>query len=147
MSTDENKARQRRIIEEFINRGDAAVAEALIAEDHVGLDPTPGQEQGRESLIANRARIRTAFPDQEWTIEEQVAEGDTVACYFIWRGTHQGAFLGVPPTGKRVTVRGMAFDYFVAGKCQQTRMLMDTMSLMQQLGVVPSPAQASESSR
>ena len=145
MSTEENKARQRRLIEEFINRGNMAVAEALIAEDHVGLDPAPGQEQGRGALVSNLARMRTAFPDLEWTIEEQVAEGDTVACYFIWRGTHQGAFLGVPPTGKRVTVRCMAFDHFVAGQCKATRMLMDTMSLMQQLGVVPSPAQASQS--
>lgn len=146
MSTEENKARQRRILEEFINQGNTAVAEALVAEDHIGLDPAPGQEQGRAGLLSSLARMRTAFPDLEYTIEEQVAEGDTVACYFVWRGTHQGAFLGVPPTGKRVTVRCMAFDYFVAGKCQQTRMLMDTMSLMQQLGVVPPPATASQSS-
>lgn len=145
MSTEENKARQRRLIEEFINRGDMAVAEALIAEDHVGLDSAPGQEHGREGLKANAARMRAAFPDLEWTIEEQVAEGDTVACYFVWRGTHQGAFLGVPPTGKRVAVRCMAFDHFVAGQCKATRMLMDIMSLMQQLGAVPSPAQTNPS--
>lgn len=144
MSTEENKARQRRLIEEFINKGDMAVAKALIAEDHVALDPAPGQAQGRESLLSNQARMRAAFPDLEWIIEEQVAEGDTVACYFIWRGTHQGTFLGVPPTGKRVTVRCMAFDHFVAGQCKATRMLMDIMSLMQQLGVVSSPAQASQ---
>jgi steroid delta-isomerase-like uncharacterized protein len=143
MSTEENKARQRRLIEEFINRGDMAVAEALIAEDHVGLDPSPGHEQGRAGLLSNVARMRTAFPDLEYTIEEQVAEGDAVACYFIWRGTHQGAFLGVPPTGKRVTVRCMAIDHFVAGQCKATRMLMDIMSLMQQLGAVPSPGHAS----
>jgi steroid delta-isomerase-like uncharacterized protein len=145
MSTEEIKARQRRLIEEFINRGDMAVAEDLIAEDHVALDPAPGQEHGRAGLISNLVRMRTAFPDLEWTIEEQVAEGDAVACYFIWRGTHQGAFLGVPPTGKRVTVRCMAFDHFVAGQCKATRMLVDIMSLMQQLGVVSSPAQASQS--
>lgn len=145
MSIEENKARQRRLIEEVINRGNMAVAEALIAEDHVGLDSAPGQEQGREGLKSNLARMRTAFPDLEWTIEEQVAEGDTVACYFIWRGTHQGAFIGVPPTGKRVTVRCMAFDHFVAGQCKATRMLMDIMSLMQQLGAVPAPAPAQAS--
>jgi steroid delta-isomerase-like uncharacterized protein len=145
MSTEENKARQRRIIEEFLNRGNIAVAETLIAEDHVELDPAPGQEQGRAGLLSRLAGMRSAFPDLEYTIEEQVAEGDMVACYFTWRGTHQGAFLGVPPTGKRVTVRCMAFDYFVAGQCKATRMLMDIMSLMQQLGVVPSPALARQS--
>jgi steroid delta-isomerase-like uncharacterized protein len=145
MSTEENKARQRRLIEEFINRGNMAVAENLVAEDHVVLDPAPGQEQGRAGLMSTLARMRTAFPDLEWTIEEQVAEGDTVACYFSWRGTHQGAFLGVSPTGKRVTVRCMALDYFVAGQCKATRMLMDIMSLMQQLGVGPSPAHSNPS--
>jgi len=141
MSTEENKAVIRRLIEEFINKGNTAVAEALVAEDHVALDPPPGLEQGRAGLIDNIARMRTAFPDMEWTIEEQVAEGDKVAVYFVWRGTHQGEFLGIPPTGKRVTVPGMGFDYCVAAQCKKSRILMDTMSLMQQLGVVPPPGQ------
>ena len=141
MSTEENKARQRRLVEEFINKGNTAVAEALVAEDHVALDPTPEQEQGREALIAIIAMMRAAFPDLEWTIEEQVAEGEKVAVYFVWRGTHQGVFLGIPPTGKRVTVPCMLFDYFVAGQCKEGRFLMDSMSLMQQLGVVPPPGQ------
>lgn len=141
MSTEENKAVIRRLIEEVINKGNTAVAEALVAEDHVALDPSPGQEQGRAGLIAIIARMRTAFPDLEWTIEEQVAEGDKVAVYFVWRGTHQGEFLGIPPTGKRVTVPGMGFDYCVAGQCKKSRILMDTMSLMQQLGVIPPPGQ------
>jgi steroid delta-isomerase-like uncharacterized protein len=141
MSTEENKAVIRRLIEEFINQGNTAVAEALVAEDHVALGPSPGQEQGREALIANIARMRTAFPDLEWTIEDMIAEGDRVAVSFIWRGTHQGEFLGIPPTGKRVTVAGMGFDSCAAGQCKKSRVLMDTMSLMQQLGVVPPPGQ------
>ena len=141
MSTEENKARQRRIVEEFINKGNTAVAEALVAEDFVALDPPPGLEQGREGLIDTIAMMRTAFPDLEWTIEEQVAEGDKVACYTVWRGTHQGVFLGIPPTGKRVTVPCVVFDSFVAGKCKESRFLMNIMSLMQQLGVVPPPGQ------
>jgi len=143
MSTEENKACQRRIVEEFMNKGNMAVAEALVAEDFVALDPPPGTQPGREGLIDNIAMMRTAFPDLEWTFEEQVAEGDKVACYIVWRGTHQGVFLGIPPTGKRVTVPGMVFDYFVAGKCKESRFLMNIMSLMQQLGVVPPPGQAS----
>lgn len=140
MSVEENKARQRNLIEGFINSGNTTVAESLIAKDHISLDSAPGQEQGREGLISNLARMRAAFPDLEWTIEEQIAEGDTVACYFIWRGTHQGTFLGVPPTGKQVTVRCMAFDHFAAGQCVATRMLIDSMGLMRQLGAVPAPA-------
>ena len=142
MSTEENKARARRFVEEIINKGNMAVAPELVAEDFVERDPFPGQEQGRQGLIDVIAMMRTAFPDLEWTIEELVAEGDTLASYNVWRGTHQGVFLGIPPTGKRVTVPCMIFDYFVAGKLQESRLLMNTMSLMQQLGVAPAPGQA-----
>jgi steroid delta-isomerase-like uncharacterized protein len=143
MSTEENKARERRFVEEIVNKGNMAVAPELVAEDFVELDPFPGQQQGREGLIDIIAMMRTAFPDLEWTIEELVAEGDKVASYNVWRGTHQGVFLGIPPTGKQVTVPSMVFDYFVDGKLKESRLLMNIMSLMQQLGVVPSPGQAS----
>jgi steroid delta-isomerase-like uncharacterized protein len=143
MSTEENKTCQRRLVEEIINKGNLAVAPELVEEDFVELDPFPGQEQGRDGLIAVIVMLRTAFPDLEWTIEEMVAEGDKVAGYHVWRGTHQGVFLGIPPTGKRVTVPCMVFDYFVAGKLKESRLLMNIMSLMQQLGVVPPPGQAS----
>jgi steroid delta-isomerase-like uncharacterized protein len=142
MSTEENKARARRFVEEIINKGNMAVAPELVAEDFVERDPFPGQEQGRQGLIDVIAMMRTAFPDLEWTIEEQVAEGDTLASYNVWRGTHQGVFLGIPPTGKRVTVPCMIFDYFVAGKLKESRLLMNSLSLMQQLGVAPAPGQA-----
>src|SRR5260370_24446273 len=104
MSTEENKAVIRRLIEEFINQGNTAVAEALVAEDHVALGPSPGLEQGREGLIATIARMRTAFPDLEWTIEDMIAEGDRVAVYFIWRGPHHSECLGHHPTGDSQTV-------------------------------------------
>jgi predicted ester cyclase len=68
-----------------------------------------------------------------------VAEGQKLAGYGVWRGTHQGVFLGIPPTGKRVTVPSMVFDYFADGKLKESRLLMNVMSLMQQLGVVPTP--------
>jgi steroid delta-isomerase-like uncharacterized protein len=139
MSTEENKIRERRFVKEILNKGNMAVAAELVTEDFVELDPLPGQQQGREGLIEVISMIRTAFSDFEWTIEELIAEGDKVASYNVWRGTHQGVFLGIPPTGKRVTVRSMVFDYYVDGKLKESRLLMDIMSLMQQLGVVPLP--------
>lgn len=144
MSTAVNKEVVRRLIDEFINKGDLAAAEELIAEDHIALPPSPpGTPQGRTGLLATIKTMRAAFPDLEFTIEDEVAEGDKVATYIIWRGTHQGEFLGIPPTGKRVAVSAMAIDYCSAGQCLKTRMLMDTMSLMQQLGVAPATGQAS----
>jgi steroid delta-isomerase-like uncharacterized protein len=141
MTLEENKARERRFVEEILNKGNMAVAPELVAEDFVELDPFPGQEQGRQGMVDVITMMRTAFPDLQWTVEEMVAEGDKVASYSVWRGTHQGVFLGIPPTGKRVTVPSMVFDYYVDGKLKESRILMNIMSLMQQLGVVPPPGQ------
>ena len=141
MTLEENKARERRFAEEIVNKGNMAVATELVAEDFVELDPFPGQAQGRQGLVDVITMMRTAFPDLEWTVEELVAEGEKVASYNVWRGTHQGVFLGLPPTGKRVTVPSMIFDYYVDGKLKESRILMNLMSLMQQLGVVPPPGQ------
>ncbi len=143
MSAEENKALARRFCEEIINKGNMAVAPELVTEDFVELDPFPGQQPGRKGLIDTIAMMRTAFPDLAWTIEELVAEGEKVASYNTWRGTHLGVFLGIPPTGKRVTVPTMVLDTWIDGKLKESRLLMNVMSLMQQLGVVPVPGQSS----
>ncbi len=137
MSAEENKALMRRFVDEVMNKGNMAVAHELVALDYIEHDPLPGQQQGRQGLIDTLTMVHTAFPDFEWTIEELVAEGEKVASYNTWRGTHQGVFLGIPPTGKGVTVPAMVFDIWVDGKLKESRLLMDVMSLMQQLGVVP----------
>jgi steroid delta-isomerase-like uncharacterized protein len=76
-----------------------------------------------------------AFPDMCWTIEEQIAEADKVLTRFIWTGTHRDAFFGVPTTGNPVTVWGMVIDRLESGKVKETRILMDVLGLMKQLGV------------
>ena len=137
MSAEENKALVSRFVEEILNLGNMAVADALVAEDYVELDPLPGQPPGRAGLIGTIALVRMAFPNFHWTIEELVAEGQKVAGFGVWRGTHQGMFLGIPPTGKRVTVPCMVLDTCVDGRIKESRLLMNLLSLMQQLGVVP----------
>jgi len=137
MSVEENKALVRRFVDEILNQGNMARAPELVAQDYIELDPFPGQQPGRVGLIETIALVRTAFPDLHWTIEELVAEGQKVAGYGIWRGTHQGMFLGIPPTGRQVAVASMVFDYCADGKLKESRLLMNLISLMQQLGVVP----------
>jgi steroid delta-isomerase-like uncharacterized protein len=142
MSPAENKALIRRFVEEAINKGNVAACDEFVALDFVELDPLPGQEQGREGLKKVLAKMLNAFPNMQWTVEEQIAEGDKVVSRFVWRGTHQAEFFGVPPTGRRVTVPGVVIDRIAAGKMKESRILMDTLSLSQQLGVVPLPGQA-----
>jgi len=66
-----------------------------------------------------------------------LAEDDKVFTRFTWSGTHQGAFFGVPATGRRITVKGVVIDRLVAGRMADSRILMDTLGMMQQLGALP----------
>jgi steroid delta-isomerase-like uncharacterized protein len=126
-------------IEDLLNHGDLARANDLVHEDFVELDPLPGQQQGREGLKAVVAQMRSAFPDMHWVVSETVSEGEKVVSRFTWTGTHRDTFLGIPGTGKRVEVKGVVIDRLESGKMADSRILMDTLGLLQQLGVVPAP--------
>ena len=136
MTTAENKTIISRFVEEVINQGRFERADDLVAIDFVELDPFPGQAPGREGLKDVIGRFRSAFPDIRWVIAEMVAEGEMVFSRFTWSGTHRGEFLGIPATGKRVEVKGMVLDRVVAGKMSESRILMDSLGMMRQLGAV-----------
>ncbi len=134
-----NKEVIQAFIEEVLNQKNLNRANDLVKEDFVELDPLPGQAQGREGLKAILRVLWSAFPDMHWTVNEMVAEGEKVVTRFVWTGTHRGAFLGIPATGKSVEVKGVVIDRLENGKMADSRILMDTMGLMQQLGVIPGP--------
>jgi predicted ester cyclase len=71
-------------------------------------------------------------------IEEMVGEGDKVFSRFTWHGTHGGEFFGVSATDRQITFKGMVVDRVVAGKMVDSRILMDSLGMMTQLGVIPS---------
>jgi steroid delta-isomerase-like uncharacterized protein len=142
MPTPENKAVIRKFVEEVINQGQIERANDLVVENFIELDPLPGQQQGREGLKAIIGYLRSAFPDMHWTIHEMIAEGESVCTRFNWTATHRGEFLGIPATGRSVNVKGVVIDLLADGKMSQSRILMDTMGLMQQLGVIPAPPAA-----
>ena len=129
------------IVREFLNRvlslGDIDATGDYFHDDMVEEVPLPGQGPGLDGLKETLIGLRAAFPDMRWDVEEQMAEDDRVLTRFVWHGTHRGAFLGMPPTQKSVSVSGMVIDRFEGMKVKSTRILMDTLSLMQQLGAVP----------
>ena len=137
MTTSENKTVVLRFTEEAINQGHLDRMDDLVAIDFVELDPLPGQQQGREGLKEVIGGMRAAFPDIHWVMEEMVAEGDMVFSRFTWSGTHRGPFLGIPATGKHIQVKGTVIDHIVDGRMAESRILMDTLSTMQQLGAIP----------
>jgi predicted ester cyclase len=87
-------------------RGEGAFLASLtdgtpkFVEDFVEHVPFPGQGPGREGLRYAAATYLSAFPDMEWSLEEQIAEGEKVVSRFTMSGTQRGVFLGIPPTGK-----------------------------------------------
>jgi steroid delta-isomerase-like uncharacterized protein len=83
-----------------------------------------------------------AFPDLQHRIEEQVSEGNTVVNRLLVRGTHRGAFQGIPPTGRSGEIAAISLQRFAGGQLVEQHLLFDTFGLLQQLGVVPVPTPA-----
>jgi steroid delta-isomerase-like uncharacterized protein len=133
----ENAAIVRRFVEEVMNRSDFDGAGRFMSEDVVQHVLFPGQKPGLAGFQEMMREARAAFPDLHWTVEEQLVDGERVLTRFEWTGTHDGPFLGVPPTGRRVRVWGMVIDRVVDGRITESRFLMDTMGLMAQLGAIP----------
>ncbi|QNI37262.1 ester cyclase [Edaphobacter albus] len=129
----------KRFVEEVINQGRLEVADEIVALDFVELDPLPSQQQGRNGLKEVIGMIRSAFPDIHWVIEEVVEEGEKVVSRFTWTGTHKGTFLGIPATDRPVSVKGVVIDRVVDGKMTDSRILMDNLGMMHQLGILPPP--------
>jgi steroid delta-isomerase-like uncharacterized protein len=132
-----NKARISEFIDRVLTAGEVDATGDYFHSDMVEEVPFPGQGPGLDGLKETLIRIRRAFPDSQWKVEEQIAEDNKVLTRFLWSGTHQGEFLGIPATNRAIRVWGMVIDRFEDRKVQSTRILLDTLSMMQQLGVLP----------
>ncbi len=138
MSTDANKALARRQFEEN-DRGDLDAQMALYAADATIYCPGP---MDREAFKQFLSLFQAAFPDGRHIIEDQLAEDDKVTTRWMWRGTHRGDFQGMPATGTEVTLTGMNIDRIVGGRIVERWVQFDSMGLLQQLGALPTPSQA-----
>lgn len=135
-----NKDIVRQFIEEVLNQGNIEATGKFFHENMVEQVPLPGQGPGVEGLKTILRGMRAAFPDMHWKVEEQIGEGEKIMTRFEWTGTHRGPFLGILATGRPVKVWGMVVDRFEGDKIKDTRIIMDTIGMMMQLGVIPPPA-------
>jgi len=136
MSTEGNKSIVRRFFGEGPSKGDLIAADELLASDfslHVPLPSAPGIQGMNDVITACRA----AFEHLNVTIEDMVAEGDKVAARFTARGIHRGAFMGLPPTGKPITMSGIEIFRIENGKIAELWGEANLIGLMQQLGILP----------
>ena len=139
MSAEDNKALARRGFEETMNQRNLAVLDDLHVPDFV-FHAASRTIQGREPFKQFISMFLTAFPDLHVTIEDMIGEGDRVVVRFTYGGTHKGDFMGIPPTGKQVAVTGISIMRVANGKILEEWINSD---LMQQIGVVSVPGQAS----
>jgi steroid delta-isomerase-like uncharacterized protein len=134
MSTDEHKTLLRRYVEAVWDQGNVAALDDFLSPDyqrHVSPAADSLTFEGQKQRLAG---FRSAFPDIELTIEDVIAEGDKIAFRSTIRGTHQGAFLGIAPTGARVTVGLVDVVRIEDGRFVEQWGGPDLLDLLRQLG-------------
>lgn len=138
MSLEENKAVIRRFVEEVQTQHNVDRMDQLFGPDfydHGSLSTTHTLEEAKQFFTM----VFSAFPDIRAHIHDQVAEGDKVVTRKTFHGTHKGEFMGIPPTGKEVAFDVIDIFRIADGRIAEHWFVGDMMTLMQQLGAVPTP--------
>jgi predicted ester cyclase len=136
LMSEENKAIMRLWFDMYTT-GDVNIADEIFAPSW--LDHATGRSKNVADVKANVWRARAAFPDVQVTIEDMVAEGDKIAVRYSWTGTHRGEFMGIAPTGKKISWASCTVRRIVDGKIIEHWMLGDNLGLLKQLGVETIP--------
>ncbi len=141
MSLEKNKAIVRRFVEEVQSQHNLDIVGELMDPnmiDHYydaqGLQQPKNAIEGFKKFYSG---MLAAFPDVKAVIHNQVAEGDNVVTHKMFLGTHKGEFMGIPPTGKKITVNVIDIFRIADGKMVEHWAVIDWMGLMQQLGGAP----------
>ena len=138
MSVEQNKEIVRRFNYELLNEYRLEVADEIFAPDaRFYADDLSLLAKGPEGVKELFTRIHSSFPDRRVSIEDLFGEGDRVACRFIQTATHQVEVYGVPPTGKKLTWTGIDIFRIADGKIQELWPNIDSLRMMEDLGVVP----------
>jgi steroid delta-isomerase-like uncharacterized protein len=136
----DNQAIVRRFIEEYQTGGDECAAEEILADDFVDHSPFGPFAPDREGVKQLFAMLRAAFPDLRAEIRDQFASGDKVVTRKTFHGTNDGEFMGMPPTGKKVSFDVIDILRLRDGQFVDHWNVVDALGLMQQLGAIPAPA-------
>ena len=134
-----------RFVEELWNQRRLEVADAIFAKDCVTHQlrsgvPTDAVPRGPEAIKEHVASWVTSFPDLRFSIEQMLGEGDRVVMQLLMEGTHQGEWMGIPASGKKMQIRMITVHRVVHGKIVEDWVLVESLGFFQQLGVVPDTA-------
>ena len=136
MSTETNKATIRRFHEEVMNQGNLPLLQELACVDYMEHNPFPGHGQGLTGLRQRVELLHRAFSG-DYTIDDMIAEGDKVVVRWTGRVVQRGDFMGIPPTGRSATYSGIDIYTLQSGLMAEHWDVVDVLSLLQQLGVIP----------
>ena len=129
----------RRLYHDAWNAGDTESLDSIMAPDVINHSPLPGQAAGVDGFKQALQWMRGGVPDLAITIASQIAEGDMVATRWTGTGTQTGTLMGVPPTGRRVTVSGIDICRIADERIVEYWQELDTLSMLQQIGAIPLP--------
>jgi steroid delta-isomerase-like uncharacterized protein len=138
MSTETNKKLARRLYDDVLNDRRLDVVDELALADYAEHDPLPGQRDGLVGL-KDRATMLVEGLASTYTVEDVIAEGDRVVVRWRNTGTHSGAFLGIPPTGRSFSIAGIDVYRIENGRLAEHWHVVDQLTMLQQLGLIPSP--------
>ncbi len=128
---------------ELINAGDIDGFGDLLAEDFVEHEQTPGLEPNKEGVKQFFRAYREAFPDLRMEAQDVLVSDERVVARVRATGTHQGEFMGMPATGKKVDVQLIDIIRFGDdGLAREHWGVVDALAMMQQLGAIPGPPPA-----
>jgi steroid delta-isomerase-like uncharacterized protein len=134
----ENKALASRFHRELFVQGNLAVADEICAPEFVWRTPNmpPGISTGPEAVKAFAGMIARGFSNVQITTDDRIAEGDRIVDRWTFHATHTGEFMGVPATGKQVTVTGIDIFRIADGQLAELWQSWDQLGMMQQLGLI-----------
>ena len=131
--SDRHKDIYRRVIA-AVSEGKPSTLDDLLAPDLVDHNPVPDQPPGRDGFKAWMAAARSSFPDFSGTVEAVLGEDDLVAGHVIWRGTHRGPFLGLPPSGREVSIDAFHIVRFSSERIAEWWGNADLLGVVNQIG-------------
>jgi steroid delta-isomerase-like uncharacterized protein len=138
VSTEENKRISWRLQEEVFGQGKLESVDEFLAPDYVSHAPgDPELSRGPQDIKQIVRAYHSAFPDINFTVEKQVAEGDMVVTRWIASGTHRGEFMGIPPSGRRIYVSGMSMDRISRGRIVENWNNWEALEMMRQIDAIP----------
>ena len=136
-TTEQNKVTVRDFIDGLFTKGDLGAVDTYLAEDFINHDPPFGVSADREGMRTAAATMRAGFTDWHSELHELIAEGDLVVERFTAGGTQTGEVMGVPPTGREVSLPGINIFRLRDGRIVERWGRLDELGFLRQLGVVP----------